>query len=224
MIIKNEFIDTPSLEEYTGAKIIFFKTREGIMKKITVIGLAVIVAFVLSSGVLNAQPRTGYGMGSVTQTIKIPKTLPKPANDEWVGKLKKVLSLEKLSEAQYEVDRGKYQVEMPYMMVIPQEENHIDLITKLFAAYGLPSDVKVPKVKETKSLTEAYGIARKLEEDLIPQYEWLIQIANDDTTLQVLDAILLETRMHYTMFDHALRMGWNRGRGMGSGMGRGGMM
>jgi hypothetical protein len=194
------------------------------MKKFTVIGLTVIVAFILSLGVLYAQPRTGYGMGSVTQTIKIPKTLPEPVNDEWVGKLQKVLALEKLSEAQYEADREKYQVEMPYMMVIPQEENHIDLITKLFAAYGLPSDVKVPKVKETKSLTEAYGIARKLEEDLIPQYEWLIQIANDDTTLQVLDAILLETRMHYTMFDHALRMGWTRGRGMGSGMGRGGMM
>ena len=105
-----------------------------------------------------------------------------------------------------------------------QEENHIDLITKLFAAYELPSDVKVPKVKETKSLTEAYGIARKLEEELIPQYEWLIQIAKDNTTLQVLDAILLETRMHYTMFDHALRMGWSKGRGMGYGMGRGGMM
>lgn len=195
------------------------------MKKCTgVICLTVIVAFILSSGVLYAQPRTGYGMGSVTQTIKIPKTLPKPVNEEWVSKLQKVLSSEKLSELQYEADREKYRVEMPYMMVIPQEESHIDLITKLFTAYGLPSDVKVPKVKETKSLTEAYGIARKLEEELIPQYEWLIQIANDDTTLQVLDAILLETRMHYTMFDHALRMGWHRGRGMGYGMGREGMM
>ncbi len=194
------------------------------MKKITVIGLTVIVAFILSSVNLYAQPRTGYGMNSFTKTIKIPKTLPKPVNDEWVGKLKKVLALEKLSEAQYEADREKYQVEMPYMMVIPQEENHIDLITKLFTAYELPFDVKVPNVKETKSLTEAYGIARKLEEDLIPQYEWLIQISNDDTSLKVLDAILLETRMHYTMFDHALRMGWTRGRGMGYGMGRGGMM
>lgn len=195
------------------------------MKKLNIVfGLTVAVAFMLSSGNLYAQPRTGYGMGSFTQTIKIPKTLPKPVNDEWVGKLKKVLASEKLSEAQYEADREKYRVEMPYIMVIPQEENHIGLITKLFAAYGLTSDVKVPKVKETKSLTEAYGIARKLEEDLIPQYEWLIQIAKDNTTLQVLDAILLETRMHFTMFDHALRMGWSNGRGMGYGMGRGGMM
>jgi hypothetical protein len=196
------------------------------MKKSTfiVLGLIVILAFTQSSGNLYAQPSTGYGMGSVSQTIKIPKTLPNPVNDEWLSKLREVLALEILSEAQYEADREKYRVEMPYMMVIPQEENHIELITKLFAAYGLPSDVKVLKVKETKSLTEAYGIAKKLEEELIPQYEWLMQIANDDTTLQVLDAILLETRMHYTMFDHALRMGWPRGRGMGHGMGRGGMM
>ena len=86
------------------------------------------MAFVLSSGVLYAQPRSGYSMGSFTQTIKIPKTLPKPVNDEWVGKLQKVLAAEKLSEAQYEADREKYQVEMSYMMVIPQEENHINLI------------------------------------------------------------------------------------------------
>ena len=145
-------------------------------------------------------------------------------SDEWVDKLRNVLALEKLSQAQYESDRDKYHVNMPYMMVIPQEENHIDLISKLFAAYGLPSNVKVPKVKKSKTLTEAYENAKKLEEDLIPQYEWLIQIANDDTTLQVLDAILLETRMHYTMFAHALRMGWTKGRGMGYGMGRGGMM
>jgi len=188
------------------------------------IGLAVLGAFILSSGSLFAQPMTGYGMGSVSQNIEIPKKLPKPVSDEWVDKLRKVLALEKLSQAQYESDRDKYHVNMPYMMVIPQEENHIDLITKLFAAYELPSNVKVPKVKKSKTLTEAYENAKKLEEDLIPQYEWLIQIANDDTTLQVLDAILLETRMHYTMFDHALRMGWTKGRGMGYGMGRGGMM
>lgn len=195
------------------------------MKKFNIVfGLAVVMAFMLSSGDLYAQPRTGYGMASFTQTIKIPKTLPKPVNDEWVSRLQKVLASEKLSEAQYKADGEKYRAEMPYTMVIPQEENHIDLITKLFAAYGLPSDVKVPQIKETKSLTEAYGIARKLEQELITQYEWLMQSANDDTTLYVLDAILLETRMHFTMFDHALRMGWSKGHGMGYGMGRGGMM
>ena len=190
------------------------------MKKFTIIvsGLTVIVAFILFSGNIHAQPRTGHGMGSVSQTIKIPKTLPKPVDDEWVGKLRKVLALEKLSLAQYEADRDKYHANMPYRMVIPNKEQHIDLINKLFAAYGIPADLKVQdEAKETESLTEAYGIARKREQELIPQYEWLIQTANDDTTVEVLDAILLETRMHYTMFDHALRMGWSKGRGIGYG-------
>ncbi len=196
------------------------------MKKSTVIviGLTVILAFMLSSDNLYAQPMRGYGMGSFSQGIEVPKKLPKPQNNEWVNKLRQILALEKLSQAQYETDREKYRVNMPYMMVIPQEENHINLISKLFAAYGLPSNVKVPKVKESKTLTRAYEIARKLEEDLIPQYEWLIKNTGDNTTIQVLDAILLETRMHYTMFDHALRMGWTEGRGMSYGRGRGGMM
>jgi hypothetical protein len=188
------------------------KRSLGVLFVVTVIG-----AFMLSSGSLFAQPMTGHGTGSVSQNIKIPKTLPKPVSEAWVDKLRNVLALEKLSVAQYEADRDQYHVNMPYMMVIPQEEHHIDLIEKLFTAYGLPSNVKVPNVKKSKTLTEAYEIARKLEEDLIPQYEWLLQIANDYTTLEVLDAILLETRMHYTMFDHALRMGWTKGRGMGKG-------
>ncbi len=196
------------------------------MKKSTVIviGLTVILAFMLSSGNLYAQPMMGHGMGSFSKGIEVPKKLPKPQNDEWVNKLLQILALEKLSQAQYEADREKYQVNMPYMMVIPQEGNHIKLISKLFAAYGLPADVKVPNVKESKTLTQAYEIARKLEKDLIPQYEWLIKNTDNNTTIQVLDAILLETRMHYTMFDHALRMGWRGGHGMGRGMGRGGMM
>ena len=34
----------------------------------------------------------------------------------------------------------KFNAYMPYMMVISQEENHIDWIGQLFAAYGLTSD------------------------------------------------------------------------------------
>jgi rubrerythrin len=110
-------------------------------------------------------------------------------------------------------------------MVIPQEENHITWIKKLFTAYGLSSDVKVQPIKETTTLTQAYENARELEKNLIPQYEWLINNAEDNTTKEVLDTILLQTRIHYTMFDHALHMGWMGGRGMmGPGMGRGGMM
>jgi hypothetical protein len=175
------------------------------------------------------QPRMGrgmmQGMGCYERDISVPEKLQKPKNEEWVGKLQQILALENLSQLQYEADSKKYQVHMPYRMVIPQEENHIAWIKKLFAAYGLPSDVKVQPIKETTTLTQAYENARELEKNLIPQYEWLINNAEDDTTKDVLDTILLQTRIHYTMFDHALQRGWMHGRGMmGPGMGRGGMM
>jgi hypothetical protein len=175
------------------------------------------------------QPRMGrgmmQGMGCYERDISVPEKLQKPKNEEWVGKLQQILALENLSQLQYEADSKKYQVHMPYRMVIPQEENHIAWIKKLFAAYGLPSDVKVQPIKETTTLTQAYENARELEKNLIPQYEWLINNADDDTTKDVLDTILLQTRIHYTMFDHALQRGWMHGRGMmGPGMGRGGMM
>jgi Rubrerythrin len=169
-------------------------------------------------------PGMMQGMGSYEQEVSIPDRLEKPKSKEWVNKLEHILALEKLSQAQYEADSKKYQVHMPYRMVIPQEVNHIEWINKLFAAYGLPSDVKVQPVKETTTLTQAYENARELENNLIPQYKWLINKAEDKATKDVLDTILLQTRIHYTMFDHALQMGWMRGQGMGPGMGRGGMM
>lgn len=175
------------------------------------------------------QPRMGrgmmQGMGCYERDISIPEKLQKPKNEEWVSKLQQILALENLSQLQYEADSKKYQVHMPYRMVIPQEVNHIEWIKKLFAAYGLPSDVKVQPIKETITLTQAYENARELEKNLILQYEWLINNAEDNTAKEVLDTILLQTRIHYTMFDHALQMGWMRGRGMmGPGMGKGGMM
>src|SRR3990172_497131 len=175
------------------------------------------------------QPRMGRGMmkgmGCYERDISIPEKLQKPKNEEWVSKLQQILALENLSQLQYEADSKKYQVHMPYRMVIPQEVNHIEWIKKLFAAYGLPSDVKVQPIKETITLTQAYENARELEKNLILQYEWLINNAEDNTAKEVLDTILLQTRIHYTMFDHALQMGWMRGRGMmGPGMGKGGMM
>jgi hypothetical protein len=158
-----------------------------------------------------------HGMGYDEQEINIPDKLQEPKNKKWINKLKQILALEKLSQVQYEADSRKYQTYMPYRMVIPQESNHIEWINKLFAAYGLTSDVKVKPVKETTTLTQAYKNARELEKNLIPQYEWLIKNAEDNTTKEVLDTILLQTRMHYTIFDHALQMGWMGGQSMGHG-------
>lgn len=144
-------------------------------------------------------------------TGAIPQSLPQPTDQEWITRLRGILVSEKFSFAQYTADEDKYRVRMPYMMIIPQEQNHVTWINGLFSAYKLSADGTVPPVKKSASITEAYQIAQALEADLIPRYEWLIGHTNDPTTRQVLDTILLQSRMHYTMFTHALQM---RGMGM----------
>jgi hypothetical protein len=128
------------------------------------------------------------------------------------------LTLEIQSLTQYLADQEKFNAYMPYMMIIPQEENHIEWIGQLFEAYGLPADGKVGPVVENKTLTESYEISVKLEGDLLPRYEWLVKKAEDSDTAQVLNAILIQSRWHLVMFEHALRMGHGYGYSRGSNM------
>ncbi len=144
----------------------------------------------------------------------IPEKLPSPVNEGWTERLRTVLAMEKLSRLQYEADSRKYQVTMPYRMILFQEEAHIDWISRLFSAYGLSSEVETPAPRESKTLTEAYEIAMDLEEELMPHYDWLVRNAQDPDSRDLLDYILLQTRMHYTMFSHAVQMGWRMGPGM----------
>jgi hypothetical protein len=152
----------------------------------------------------------------------IPEKLPKPQSAEWVDKLQDILARERLSQVQYEADSRKYNAHMPYMMIIPQEADHIQWITGLFNAYGIKPEAKTPEIEKSSSLEDAYSIGQSLESELILRYEWLISNAEDETSKQVLDTILLQTRMHQAMFTHALQM---QGMGMGSrgGMGHGPM-
>jgi len=150
----------------------------------------------------------------------IPGTLAKPKSEAWLADLRDILSLERLSLVQYHADEDKYQVHMPYHMVIPQEELHIRWIGELFAAYGLSAASPTPAVRRSSTVTEAFEIALKLEADLIPRYEQLITKAEDPESARVLNLILHQTRMHYMMFSHALRMGGM----MGSGREHPGMM
>lgn len=145
----------------------------------------------------------------------IPAKLPKPKSREWIHKLQEILDREKESKAQYEADFERFHVPMPYRMIIPQEDNHILWISQLFSAYGLPCEGKALPVKKSSSLVEAYEIAIKLETDLVPRYEWLIGKVEDQDSGEVLNTALLQTRMHYVMFDHALRMGGGMGHMMG---------
>jgi rubrerythrin len=152
-------------------------------------------------------PGRGMGMGPMGGgQMNIPDKLPTPKNQEWVAKLREILALEKLSVAQYEADQAKFQASMPYNMVTRQEQWHVDWITALFKAYGLPAEVKTPAVTPTRSLKEAFEVCIKLENDLIAPYEWLISKAEDQTSTQVLDRILRQTRMHQRMFQHHLQM------------------
>lgn len=212
-------------------------------RTIFVISLAMAVAFVIYPVAVQSQPgRGGYGMGPrmmggygsgygmgpgmMGESVEVPAKLPAPKNEEWVQKLREILMLEKQSLAQYQADQERFNAYMPYMMVIPQEENHIAWIEQLFAAYGLPADAKEAPVVENKTLKEAYELSTKLESDLLPRYEWLVKKAEDRDTAEVLDAILIQSRWHLVMFEHALRMGHGygysrRSRGMMGGYGPG---
>jgi hypothetical protein len=173
----------------------------------------------------------GYGMGPGMMGYNIapdvPAKLPAPKSQEWVQKLREVLALERISYVQYTADAEKYNTYMPYHMVIPQEEDHVRAIERLFAAYALPAEGKPGPVTETKTVTEAYELCAKMERDLIPRYEWLVRNAGDRDSAGILNNILLQTRHHLVMFEHALRMGGTMGPGMmhgggyGSGMGPG---
>ena len=140
----------------------------------------------------------------------IPDQIDRPKDEKWIALLEDVLSLEEHSKKQYEVDRDEFNANMPYRMVIPQEENHIRWIKELFKAYALAPLAKELPVGKAESLSQAYENAMQLEEDLVPKYEQLITNAEDKYSRRVLGTILLQTRMHYVMFSHALDMGGMR--------------
>lgn len=204
-------------------------------KSIFIISLVLAAAFVLGAATVQSQTGRGgygYGMGPGMvgdNWIDIPDKLPTPKNIEWIQKLKEILALEKESLAQYEADQEKFNAYMPYMMVIPQEENHVTWIEQLFKAYGLHENVKVPSIVDNKTLTEAYEHSVKLENDLLPRYEWLVKKAEDNDTAEAMNIIFVQSRWHLVMFDHALRMGhgygfsrgWRMGHGMMGGYGAG---
>jgi hypothetical protein len=199
-------------------------------KSILIVLLILAASFIAGVATVQSQTgRGGYGMGPgmMGGWIDVPSKLPAPKNTEWVQKLREILELEKQSLAQYQADQEIFNAYMPYMMVIPQEENHIEWIEQLFKVYGLPADVKPAPVVENKTLTEAYELSVKMENDLLPRYEWLVKKAEDRDTARVLNTILLQSRWHVVMFDHALRMGhgygYSRGLGMMGGEGGYGM-
>jgi hypothetical protein len=162
----------------------------------------------------------GPGMMSSPYWLTVPEKLLPPKSAEWVTRFREVLTLEEKAFDQFTVDQEKYNAAMPYLMVTPQVEDHVETLQKLLEAYGLIPGERIPgPVTETKSLQESFELAVKMEESLIPRYVWLVQKAGDRYTARVLNHLLMQSRIHLAMFQHAVSMG---GAGMGPGMtGRG---
>lgn len=140
-------------------------------------------------------------------TPTIPDSLPVPRKKIWIQQLNGVMLKERFSKAQYQKDEQKYSLHMPYTMIIPQEENHIEWISGLYKAFKMQPPDSVPPTKKTNSAQDALQTGMQLEEKLITDYELLIKNAENDTVKQILEDILYQTRMHFTMFQHALHMG-----------------
>ena len=198
------------------------------MKKSLFVVLMAMGLLAVYSIVAHSQPGYGYGMergmmgGSGMgpgEWVAVPDKLPAPKSSQWVEKLREILVMEKDSLTQYEADQEKFNAHMPYMMVIPQEELHVKWIQQLFAAYGLVANGEINPIVQTKTLTEAYELSAKMEKDLLPRYEWLIKNAEDRQSAEILDVILIQSRYHLTMFEHALQVGHNYSFGMRRGFG-----
>lgn len=155
------------------------------------------------------------------QGVEIPSKLTAPKNTEWIQKFRETNSMEKQLLAQYQDDQERFNAYMPYVEIIPQKQDHIQWIGALFAAYGLPEEGRILPITQSRSLTEAYELSQKMEGNLLPRYEWLVKNAEDRDTAEVLNIILLQSRHHYAMFEHALHMGYGYGFSRGPGMMRG---
>jgi hypothetical protein len=165
---------------------------------------------------------TGHGMnekpcplcgqpwqGRVKKELVIPDKLPTPKNQLWVSKLRMALAMEKLAKAQFEADQKQFDVSSPYIYVLPEIEQEIAWISKLFSAYGLSAQEKtspVMKVRTFETLFSALKNGRKMEEDLATQYAWLLKHAGDKATKIVLNTILTQTNIHLVLFKKDIRI------------------
>lgn len=150
--------------------------------------------------------------GRNSYSPKVPDTLPAPTDKEWLAQFADVMAQERLSKAQYEQDSKKYAMHMPYNMIIPQEDDHITWISDLYKAFDLKVPDTTPKTVKTSSGRDALKTGMALEAKLIPAYERLIEESDQADVKRVIGEILYQTRMHHTMFQHALSMGTMMGR------------
>jgi hypothetical protein len=147
--------------------------------------------------------------GRVELEMAIPTKLPAPKNHLWIRKLRMALAAGKLAKAQFEAAQKRFGVSSPYLYVLPQTEQHIAWIGRLFSAYGLPAQGKTPSEKagETSgTLLMALKNGRNTEIDLATHYEWLLKHAEDKVTKRVLNTILTQTNINRALFQNDIRI------------------
>jgi hypothetical protein len=147
--------------------------------------------------------------GRVKPELAMPEKLPTPKNQLWIHKLRSALALGKLTKAQFEADQKKFSVSDPYLYVIPELEQHIAWISKLFSAYGLPAQGKtapVITVKSPDTLLKALKNGKKMEEDLARHYAWLFTHAGDKATKLVMNTMLTQTHINLELFQKDIRI------------------
>ena len=144
--------------------------------------------------------------GRVYLEMAIPEKLPPPQNQLWISKLRRILTMEKLAEAQFEADQKKFGITNPYHYIVPQTNLHITWISKLFSAYGLPTNEKTFSLQTPDTVLQALKNGRKLETDLATQYEWLLNHAEDKITKRVLNTLLTETNLNIIIFQKNIRI------------------
>ena len=130
----------------------------------------------------------------------VPEKLPRPYSEKWIQVLRQALALEKQAKIQYANDSIKFNTHWPYMTVIAQDGNHIKWLENLFTAYRLIGDDTTPSAKKSKNLEYAYRVAIKLEKSLIKKYDWLMKNAPDGTSQEIIETILMQTRIQYELF------------------------
>jgi hypothetical protein len=133
----------------------------------------------------------------------VPEKLPRPRNEKWIKILRQTLALENQAKIQYANDSIKFNVHWPYMTVVAQDGNHIKWLENLFKAYRIIGDVSTPDFRKSKNLDSAYRIAIRTEKNLIKKYDWLMKNAPDDKTFEILETILVQTRIQYELFYQA---------------------
>ena len=147
--------------------------------------------------------------GRIKPELAIPEKLPTPKSQLWISKLRTALALEKLAKAQFEADQKKFGVSDPYLYVLPEIEQHIAWINKLFPAFGLPAQGKTTPamtVETADTLLKALKTGKKMEEDLARIYAWLLEHAGDKATKKILNTILTQTNIHIALFKNDIRI------------------